>query len=388
MMSRFLSKRAAKKGDVANDGRYPERLIQLHNVVKAYKTEAGDFLALKDIHLAISAGEFVGVIGKSGSGKSTLINMIAGIDRPTSGEIYIGGTPIHRLAENGMAKVRGHRLGIVFQFFQLLPLLTAIENVMLPMDFCKLYSTRERRKRAFDLLDLVGLANHGNKLPSMLSGGEQQRVAVARALANDPPIILADEPTGNLDSKTAELVFQLFEELVVAGKTILMVTHDRDLAKRVKRTINIADGEIFEEFLAMAFPSLTQQQLVWATSGIELQRYSAGSIIIQRGGSADNLYIVTEGHVEVVLQAPGGGQSVVARVETGQHFGEIELLQGGTNIATVRAPLDSDVEVAVLQCDTFRKLISESESTKEEVDRVAQERLKENVAADREMNSA
>ena len=227
--------------------RKDEFLIRLKYVSKAYKTEAGDFLALKNINLTIGAGEFVGVIGKSGSGKSTLINMITGIDRPTGGEIYVADTAIYALGEGAMAKWRGRNMGIVFQFFQLLPILTAIENVMLPMDFCNLYSQRQRRERALHLLDLVGLTSHAHKLPSQLSGGEQQRVAIARALANDPPIIMADEPTGNLDSKTAELIFQLFEKLVAGGKTIVMVTHDGDLASRVKRTIVIADGEISDD---------------------------------------------------------------------------------------------------------------------------------------------
>ena len=377
-MLRFLSRQNTKKGDTGKDSLYPEHLIQLHNVGKAYKTQAGEFIALKDIELIIGAGEFVGVIGKSGSGKSTLINMIAGIDRPSAGEVYVGGSPIHSLDEGGMAKLRGHKLGIVFQFFQLLPVLTAIENVMLPMDFCKLYTRRERRERALYLLDLVGVAEHAYKPPSMLSGGEQQRVAVARALANDPPIILADEPTGNLDSKTAELVFQLFEELVLSGKTILLVTHDSDQAKRVNRSIIISDGEIFEEYLARTFPSLTERQLIWATSKLQLQKYRAGSIIIRQGEPADKFYIVTKGQVEVISPTPDGGQFVAAHIESGEYFGEIELLQGGTSIATVRAPLDSDVEVAIMHYDTLNKLISESESTKKEIASVAQERLKDN----------
>jgi putative ABC transport system ATP-binding protein len=224
-----------------------ESLIQLRDVVKAYHTPAGDFQALKNINLSIGQGEFVGVIGKSGSGKSTLINMITGIDRPTKGEVKVAGTVINTLNEGRMAQWRGHNLGIVFQFFQLLPILTVLENVMLPMDFCNLYSQRQRKERAIEALSMVDVAEHAHKLPSQLSGGEQQRVAIARALANDPPIIMADEPTGNLDSKTSAIVFGLFEKLVAGGKTIVMVTHDNDLARKVKRTIIIADGEILEE---------------------------------------------------------------------------------------------------------------------------------------------
>ncbi|MHB0877047.1 MAG: ABC transporter ATP-binding protein, partial [Anaerolineae bacterium] len=195
----------------------------------------------------IDGGEFVAVIGKSGSGKSTLINMLTGIDRPTSGEVLVGDTAVHELTEDQMAVWRGRNLGIVFQFFQLLPTLTIAENVMLPMDFCGLYSPRERWQRAMGLLDQVDMVDQADKLPSAVSGGQQQRVAIARALANDPPILVADEPTGNLDSRTAQSVFDLFAGLVARGKTIVMVTHDRDMAKRVSRTIIIADGEIVEQ---------------------------------------------------------------------------------------------------------------------------------------------
>ncbi len=222
-------------------------LIQVRNVSKVYKTEAGDFPALKNVGLEIGKGEFVGIIGKSGSGKSTLINMLSGIDRPTTGEVYIADSPIHTFGEGKMARWRGRSLGIVFQFFQLLPNLTVLENVMLPMDFCHISRPGERRQRARDMLELVGIASHANKLPSQLSGGEQQRVAIARALVNDPPVILADEPTGNLDSKTSEMIFQLFEKLVASGKTIVMVTHDRDQANRVRRTILLSDGEIVQD---------------------------------------------------------------------------------------------------------------------------------------------
>lgn len=219
-------------------------LIELHQVEKSFQTAVGAFTALKSVDLKVDAGEFIVVTGKSGSGKSTLINMITGIDRPTSGEVLVGNMAVHRLDEGQMAVWRGHNVGIVFQFFQLLPTLTLVENVMLPMDFCNVYPARERYERAMHLLEQVEMGEHANKLPSAVSGGQQQRAAIARALANDPPILIADEPTGNLDSKTAESVFRFFEELVNHGKTILMVTHDPDLAKRVSRAVTIADGQI------------------------------------------------------------------------------------------------------------------------------------------------
>jgi putative ABC transport system ATP-binding protein len=244
-------------------GAEPRHLVDLRQVVKAYETAAGLFLALKGVDLQIDTGEFIAVVGKSGSGKSTLINMITGIDKPTSGEVLVSGTAVHTLSEGRMAVWRGRHVGVVFQFFQLLPTLTVIENVMLPMDFCHMYTMRERPERAMHLLDLVGIADHAHKLPSAVSGGEQQRAAIARALANNPPIIAADEPTGNLDSKTAETVFRLFEHLVDDGKTILMVTHDRELVRRVTRTVTLADGEIVDEVVSgrnrLASPSVTQE---------------------------------------------------------------------------------------------------------------------------------
>lgn len=221
-----------------------ENLIELRDVVKEYRTGAGVFRALKGVSLNVHTHEFVAIIGKSGSGKSTLINMITGIDRPTSGQVLVGDTAVHTLSESRMAEWRGRHLGVIFQFFQLLPTLTLIENVMLPMDFCNMYAPRERPERAMHLLEQVGMESNAHKMPAACSGGQQQRAAIARALANDPPILVADEPTGNLDSRTAEDVFALFHRLVADGKTILMVTHDEDFAQRVTRAVHVADGEV------------------------------------------------------------------------------------------------------------------------------------------------
>ena len=228
--------------------------IDLRGITKIYRTDAGPFVALKGIDLQVYPGEFVAVVGKSGSGKSTLINVFTGIDHPTDGEAIVAQTRIRDLDEGRMAEWRGRHMGIVFQFFQLLPMLTVLENVMLPMDLCQIYDPQERPDRAMHLLDQVGVADVAAKFPAAVSGGHQQRAAIARALANDPPILVADEPTGNLDSKTADSVFRLFESLVAGGKTILMVTHDRELAGRVPRSLTLADGLIVDEVVRAPAP--------------------------------------------------------------------------------------------------------------------------------------
>ncbi|NLE43725.1 MAG: ABC transporter ATP-binding protein [Chloroflexi bacterium] len=219
-------------------------LISVQNVTKTYETEAGGMTVLKGISLQIQSGEFVSIVGPSGSGKSTLLNMITGIDRPTGGEIKVGDQAIHTLSENQLAHWRGRHVGVIFQFFQLLPTLTVLENVVLPMDFCQTYPRCERKRRAMDLLERMRIAEHAHKLPSALSGGEQQRAAIARALANDPRIIVADEPTGNLDTATANQVLALFEDLVAQGRTLMMVTHDPSLSVRSQRVLHIRDGRL------------------------------------------------------------------------------------------------------------------------------------------------
>jgi len=219
-------------------------LIDLRSVFKSYETGAGKVPVLKDINLKIGEGEFIGLVGPSGSGKSTLINMITGIDRPSSGDVWVAGERLNDMSENKLARFRGIHIGVIFQFFQLLPPLTVIENVMLPMDFCGVGKRRERRERAMELLDLVGVPEIADKLPSQTSGGQQQRAAIARALANDPALVVGDEPTGNLDTVSAGLVFALFEELVEQGKTLIMVTHDRELARLVPRMEELRDGRL------------------------------------------------------------------------------------------------------------------------------------------------
>jgi len=231
----------------AAPGSQPGALVDLHQVEKEFDTPAGKFKALKGIDLQIGAGEFVSVIGKSGSGKSTLINMVTGIDRPTGGQAFVNGAPIHDMSEEQIAVWRGRAIGVVFQFFQLLPTLTAVENVLLAMDYAGVVPHKARPERALQILERVGMAAYAHAFPGALSGGQQQVIAIARALANDPPIITADEPTGNLDSQTAQAVFALLEALAESGKTILMVTHDPRLAGRARRTLLIADGRVTDD---------------------------------------------------------------------------------------------------------------------------------------------
>jgi putative ABC transport system ATP-binding protein len=248
-----LHNQKTNNGRGAGDG----PLITLSKVGKCYATPAGPYPALRDIDLEIGAVEFVALVGKSGSGKSTLLNLIGGIDRPSEGEVIVAGAAVHQVPENSLARWRGKTVGVVFQFFQLLPTLTVAENVMLPMDFCKVRSPRQRRPRALELLDLVGIADQADKLPSTLSGGQQQRAAIARALANDPPIVIADEPTGNLDSVTALAVLDLFRKLIGLGTTVVIATHERDISG-IDRTVELVDGAIASK-LSVATSQMTQE---------------------------------------------------------------------------------------------------------------------------------
>jgi len=219
-------------------------IVEVIEVIKSFPVGDGEVTVLKGISFQVKSGEFVSIVGPSGNGKSTLLNMITGIDRPTDGEVVVTGCEVHNMSENQLASWRGVNVGIIFQFFQMLPALSLLQNIILPMDFANKYTPKERRERAMNLLDRVGLADQAHKLPSMVSGGQQQRAAIARALANDPPLLVADEPTGNLDSRTAGDVFDLFTNLVEQGKTMLMVTHDKELARRVPRVLEIIDGKI------------------------------------------------------------------------------------------------------------------------------------------------
>jgi len=363
-----------------NDTAINHPMIDLREVNKYYKTAVGDFHALNSVDLQINAGEFVSIIGKSGSGKTTLLNMITGIDIPSNGEVWVNNTAVHKLSENKMARWRGKNLGVVFQFFQLLPMISVVENIMLPMDFCRTYPMRERYERAMELLELVELKDHAHKLPTALSGGQQQRVAIARALANDPPVVIADEPTGNLDSKTAESVFALFNDLVSKGKTIIIVTHDSALAKRTHRTALIADGEIVNEYVAKAMPTLTPAQLLQLTHTAKTQHYEAGAMILSEGTNADSFFVVAKGTVEVVLPRANQSDVVAVQLGPGKCFGEIEFFHEKKHLASIRASESGAVEVISIGYDQLAELLKQSEVTREALHQMADKHEDENLS--------
>ncbi len=366
------------KAETSSADNHP--MIDIRSVNKFYKTAIGDYHALSDVDLQIHAGEFVSIIGKSGSGKTTLLNMITGIDRPSNGEVWVNGTGVHGLNENQMARWRGKNLGVVFQFFQLLPMISVIENVMLPMDFCRMYTPSERRQRAMDLLELVDLAEHAHKLPTALSGGQQQRVAIARALANDPPVIIADEPTGNLDSKTAESVFALFNNLVNKGKTIIIVTHDSAMAKRTHRTALIADGEIVNEYVAKAMPTLSHTQLLQATKSAKALNFEPGAMILSEGTNADAFFIVSHGTVEVILPRPNQSDVIALQLGPGKVFGEMEFFHEKKHRASIRASEAGPVEVLAIGYDKLAELLEQSDVTREALKEMAGKHNGENLS--------
>jgi putative ABC transport system ATP-binding protein len=360
-----------------------DAMIDMHGIVKTFKSAAGEFTVLKGIDLSINRGEFVSIVGKSGSGKSTLLNMITGIDHPTDGRMVIGGTDIYTgVTESQRSRWRGRNLGIVFQFFQLMPMLTLLENVMLPMDYAELYDFDERPKRAMEMLEMVGLETFANKLPVLVSTGQQQLAAIARALACDPPLLVADEPTGNLDTKSANTIIDLFEELSRRGKTVVMVTHDPSLTSRTTRNIIIADGELINETVAKALPWLRHRHMMEFTKLVETETYPAKTTIISRDEHVEKFFMIHKGEVEVVLQDRKQDETIVSRLKSGEFFGEIELMRGGKSVANVRASADGPVELLTIKREDFKRVMDQSPITAEAVGKIVQERLNEHRTAD------
>jgi ABC-type lipoprotein export system ATPase subunit len=350
-------------------------LIKLRQVVKRYKTSAGEYLALRGVNVDIPTSEFVAIVGKSGSGKSTLLNMITGIDHPTEGEVWVNGTNIYKMTESERALWRGRNIGIVFQFFQLLPMLTLLENTMLPMDYCDTFPAAERPGRAMQLLSMVGLEQQAHKLPAAVSSGQQQTAAIARALATDPPIIVADEPTGNLDSHSSDRIIDLFGQLVQQGKTIILVTHDPTITQRTRRTLIITDGEIVDETIAQALPMLNHAQLLDLTHHLKHMQIASGETILHQGQPVDSFFIIVRGQVEVLLAGSRRRGRDLQQLGTGEFFGEFELVKGGASLADIRAASDGPVELVALPHKEFAEVMASSPATEEALTRLAQAQL-------------
>jgi ABC-type lipoprotein export system ATPase subunit len=309
--------------------------------------------------------------------------MITGIDHPTEGRVVIGGTDIYsNVSESQRSKWRGRNLGIVFQFFQLLPMLTLLENVMLSMDFADMYDFDERPARAMEMLKLVGLEEFAAKLPVLVSTGQQQLAAIARALACEPPLLVADEPTGNLDTKSANTIINLFEELAQRGKTVVMVTHDPSLTSRTTRNIIIADGELINETVAKSLPWLRHRHMMEFTKLAETKTYLPNTTIIPRDELVENFFMIRKGEVEVVLLDRQNKETVISRLKPGEFLGEIELLGGGKAIANVRAGAGEPVEVLIIKREDFKRVMDESPITAEAVGKIVQQRLEVHRAAD------
>lgn len=375
-----LSKRtvdSVRKPSTSSDA-----MIQLHGVVKSFSNAAGEFTVLKGVDLTIKRGEFVSIVGKSGSGKSTLLNMVTGIDHPSDGLVVVNGTDIYTgVTESQRSKWRGKNLGIVFQFFQLLPMLTLLENVMLPMDYVDMYDFDERPARAMELLQLVGLEKFANKLPVLVSTGQQQLAAIARAMACDPPLLVADEPTGNLDTKSSDTIIGLFQHFVEQGKTIVMVTHDPSLTSRTDRNIILSDGELINETIAKSLPQLRHRHMLEFTKLVEERTYQPRETIISRNEHVEYFFMIRSGEVEVILQDKKKIENVVSHLSDGEFFGEMELLRGGKSIANVRAG-SRPVEVLALPRADFIRVMNESPITAEAVAKIVQKRLEAHRTSD------
>lgn len=322
-------------------GEEPQPLIIMKDVVRVYKTHAGDFPALKGITANFFPGQFVSIIGKSGSGKSTLLNMLTGIDHPSSGSISIGDVHLQTLSESKFSIWRGKNLGIVFQFFQLLPMLSLLENTILPMDFCNMYPIEERQNRAIELLRLVGLENYLHKPPAAVSSGQEQCAAIARALANDPPIIVADEPTGNLDSKTAEMVLKIIDDLVARGKTIIVVTHDETVARRASRVMVICDGELVDEDISKAFPDLSHRSMLLLSHKMKPLKIEAGKTLFSDPSIKPGCLIVTAGKLEMI----SSGSKVVQSFEAGKWLSQFDFMSDNSSAVTLRSSSNSPLEI-------------------------------------------
>ncbi|MFZ6026335.1 MAG: ATP-binding cassette domain-containing protein [Chloroflexota bacterium] len=347
-------------------------LIQLENVHKIFKTSAGEYHALKGINLSFQRGDFAAIMGKSGSGKSTLLNMLTGIDHPTSGLVRVEDAQLHQMNEGQLAVWRGRAMGIVFQFFQLLPTLSILENILLAMDYASVYPQSEREERACALLRLLALEDMADKLPAALSGGQQQIAAIARALANDPPIVVADEPTGNLDSRTAETVLKIFADLAARGKTILIVTHDPTLAHRAARRILISDGELVNEYVVQALPVLTHPQMLQIGKLAVPRRYEHGATIARQGAMDEGLYVLCSGQVEILRQGRRRGEEPIGVLVPGTYFSHLEMLE--TEDCDIVCRAQGPVEMLCVAQGLFSQWLSQNTTAEAALRQAARQR--------------
>jgi len=354
----------------------PEAIIEMRGVVKKFSNAAGEFTILKGVDVMVNRGEFVSIVGKSGSGKSTLLNMITGIDHPTEGQVIVNHNDIYTgVSESARSRWRGKNLGIVFQFFQLLPMLTLLENVMLPMDYVDMYDFDQRPARAMELLTLVGLEKFANKLPVLVSTGQQQLAAIARAMACDPPLLIADEPTGNLDTRSADAIIQIFEHFVQQGKTIVMVTHDPSLTSRTDRNIIISDGQLIDETISRSLPQLRHRHMLEFTKLAQRRVFQPRETILSQDERVNHFFMIHKGNVEVVLKKTRSKETIISQLGADEFFGDIELVRGGKSIANVRAG-GEPVEVVMVSREDFMRIMDESPITMEAVSKIVQKRLK------------
>jgi ABC-type lipoprotein export system ATPase subunit len=336
--------------------------VRLKDVVKEYRSDAGSFCALKGINLEVQAGEFLGIIGKSGAGKTTLLNIISAVDSLTSGEVWVGGTRVHALSQTQQSKWRGRTLGVVYQTFQLMSMLTLIDNVMLPIDFQGRYHPRKSVVRAMALLADLDIAQHAYKLPTQISGGQQQRVAIARALVNDPALILADEPTGSLDSATAASTMEILKRITQRGKTIIMATHDAGLIPYFTRTVILFDGEFLNETLARLFPTVNHQRLIEAGCGFSQFSVEPGQLIVSQGEALKGLYVIIRGSAHIFS---GDGK---ATINPGGIFGHQELVAEKPCQASLVAGGTESTEIGLLARAEFLNLYYQERGFRKEID--------------------
>ncbi len=364
--------------NMTNPGSLPDNagnpLIEMRAIYKIFHTGAGDFTALNGVDVCFFEGEFVSVVGKSGSGKSTLVNMLTGIDHPTSGSVRVGDTKIHQLSEGEMSIWRGRNLGIVFQFFQLLPMLSLLENIMLPMDFAKLIPFQQREARAMELLELVGLQDHAHELPAEIAGGQQQSAAIARALANDPPIVIADEPTGNLDSRSADAVFKIFTNLAQQGKTVIMVTHDGALAQRTDRSMLLSDGELVNGWIAKAFPTLPHPRLLWLSHNMQVQSINQEEYVSLPADQQAALYLLTSGQVELVTSNGYFGNRKVL-LGAGDYLSHTDLQVMNGEVTGLRNVSGKPIQALVLDGKAYQEWINEAASDQVQLRSAADTRI-------------